>query len=340
VLPASSPGKMPPLASFRSVLVVRPDRLGDFVVTLPALRAIARNLSPDCKLTVLCGTRGETLARLYFENVQVVRKNLISFILCAVKIHGRYDLVIDLHSHPFSMTSGLLTLSTRSPHRVGFTETEFTTSPLASRIYNHGLVFKNDAAHETEKMNRLAEFAGASGFDEVGEGWLRPRLPESSIERARAFLSASGAAHRPMVGIHPTLSSRYTWTMERFAQFARLATGQLGIGIVVVHGRGEEKRLLEFQSIGRDIEGVSYYPYNSVPEILALCSGLKTVVCNDSGIMHLCSIATSVVAIFGGSVVSRWRPIGAPGSICLQKPDRNCMSITSRDVIETVRLFL
>src|SRR5208282_6460071 len=107
-----------PLPPSPALLVLRPDRLGDFILSSPALAALFEKAGPSARVTLVAGVPNEKLARYLFPEarVWVFQKNIFSRALLFLKLFlSRFDAVVDFHSYPFSTTSGLMALASGSP---------------------------------------------------------------------------------------------------------------------------------------------------------------------------------------------------------------------------------
>src|SRR6185436_15584571 len=107
--------------TFSSILILRPDRLGDFILSMPAIEALRKGMGPAARFTLVAGDRNEEMARFFFPKARiwVSWKSPFRRILIFLKIMaGRYDAVLDLHSYPFSTTSAMMALLSGSPVRI------------------------------------------------------------------------------------------------------------------------------------------------------------------------------------------------------------------------------
>jgi ADP-heptose:LPS heptosyltransferase len=73
--------------------------------------------------------------------------------------------------------------------------------------------------------------------------------------------------------------------------------------------------------------------------ILEAAKVLDALICNDSGIMHLCAGVTKIFAIFGPSDPKRWGPQNRPGvkHQIFQAKDGLCDSVRSQQVFLAVK---
>ena len=140
-----------------SVLALRPDRLGDFILSVPALKALESRLSGGGRLTLVAGERNERLARLFFPDARVLvfQKSFFRRLPLLMKLwFGSFDAVIDFHSYPFSTTSALLALLAGGPRRIGFWDMG-DGSETSRKIFNSGMVPPAETLSEKEKSRLL-----------------------------------------------------------------------------------------------------------------------------------------------------------------------------------------
>jgi ADP-heptose:LPS heptosyltransferase len=342
IIPEHKNNPIPSVGSIKSILVIRPDRLGDFILTVPAIAALKDAMPEGAKLTILCGTRGLEIAKQYFggkARIITYKKGLGSFIFCAAKIVFRHDVVINFHSYPFSMTSSMLTLFSFCRIRIGFRETEFVKNVLAPKVYNKGIVLNDDSMHEKDKNIALIHVLGVEYNSNLEN--IKPQLPSAALSYSEEFYRLNNIKQDDIViGIHPTLMKKDNrWEQERYLEFASMAVSSLGAKIIIVHGMGEDVELEKFRKMAGINPGIFYYPEANIISIMAAAREFDCFVCNDSGIMHAAALVTDVVAVFGPSVLSRWTPLGSYKKICLQKTDGRCMSVTAREALDAVTLL-
>src|ERR1700722_18186931 len=147
-------------AEVRSVLVIRPDRLGDFVLSIPALEALRISLGSSGKMTIVAGESNADLARLYFpqSKIWIFKKNIFSRLYLWFSLWlSPFDAVIDLHSYPFSTTTTLLSVLSGSPIRIGFwAQGDFREyEAVSKRVFNHGVKAPSENLPEAQKSFRL-----------------------------------------------------------------------------------------------------------------------------------------------------------------------------------------
>lgn len=336
----------PRLRPGMSVLALRPDRLGDFILTIPALQRLERALGPSGRLTLVTGKRNERIARFFFPRARifVFRKFLFSrFLLFARLRMGRFHVVVDFHSFPFSTTSALMALASRSPIRVGYWgQGEFHA--WSKRVFRSGRPFPPENLHEMEKSLRLLGPLGIEPGPREKVPFKIPSVPEDIRSKVRFFYEKAGITSNDIIlGIHPTLQKQDNrWPPGLYAELILKAAVLPRVKIVLVHGWGEGKDLQRFEELKRKISNLFILPSNDVLFILDAARRFDLFLCGDSGLMHLASLTTRVMAVFGPSEPRRWGPLkwGILKNQILRAKNHHCHSIGVQKVFKTIQKTL
>lgn len=274
----------------RSGVVVRtPNRLGDFILALPAMQA----LHPD---VVAVPQVLAALAAMALPGVQVLPLQ-----------HGWRGVVRgarDLRTMqlqrgvlvPGSPSSAIMLALASIPERWG--EASGGRGPFLTRHLTPSAEPQHLASH-------LLEIA--TGTRPVTPPTPRIHLPAEAVARFRA----SHPGNRDPVGLFPGASAASRrWPAQRFRELAaRLRQG--GSDVLVFAGPGEEVRAREAAGDAADVVCDADLP--TLAAGLASCSILVT---NDTGPMHLAAaVGTPVVAFFGPDLPGRVAPLVAPRRI-------------------------
>jgi ADP-heptose:LPS heptosyltransferase len=325
-----------------AVLALRPDRLGDFILSTPALQALERELGSSVRLTLVVGERNGALARFFFPRAEVLvfRKFFLSRLILFLRLRMRhFDLVLDFHSYPFSTTSAILALCSGSPFRVGFWDRK-ESNRLSRRVFNLGVPSPPENLHEMEKSFLLLKPLRLS-HPKSKEAILKiPDVPAGIASRVKAFYDRIGVGPLTvLLAIHPTLQKEDNrWSLEKYVELSRKMASFSKFKMVVVHGLGEEDHLQRFKGLATEIPNLFELPDNDVFFILEAAKRFNLLVCNDSGLMHLVALMTRVLAIFGPSDPERWGPLKA-GNLrpkILRSRDHCCDSVRVSMVTEEI----
>ncbi len=332
-------------SKIQSVLVLRPDRLGDFVLSIPALAELQRQMGKAGRLTLLAGDRNAQLARFYFPEAKiwVSRKNIFSRVSLWFRLwFNSFDAVIDLHSYPFSTTTTLLSVFSGAPIRVGFWAVgDFQEySSVSKRVFNQGTKAPAENLPEVQKSFLLIKRLFPKAKLDLSKGNL-PSVSKKIEAAVESFYTKADIKTQDKVlGIHPTLQKQDNrWSQEKYLELIKGLTSVKGLKIVVVHGKGEMDELERFQRLTAGFSNVFTLPSDDLFFILEAAKRFDGMVCNDSGIMHVCAWVTPLFAVFGPSNAKRWGPQNQKRikHHIFQTKDGLCDSVKPKQVVQVIR---
>lgn len=323
-------------------LVVRTDRLGDLILSLPVLSAL-KQAYPGCVVGLLVAVQTAPLVEGHPDVDVLLRDDPrsehrgmrgLARLVRQVRM-GQFDTAILLHP---TLRLALALAAARIPQRLG------TAYRPYSLLFTHRVPVhrKGVARHELD-LN----------FDLLSPIAPRPAQVAFKIpvtDEARAHVRHLLAPLRPrqtgkLVVIHPgSGGSARDWPLEHFARLADELTRQLN-ATVVVTGSAQESLLVDrlwrlcqqkpFRLDGR----------TSVKELAALLGEADLVVSNSTGPLHLAvAVGTKVIGFYcriRACAPERWGPYGHPDSVLTPEvqpcerctgarcPDWDCMSSIS-----------
>ncbi len=288
----------------RNILFIRIDRIGDMVLSTPALRAI-KHTFPGVNLTVLASRANAPLLRHdpHVDRVIVWEQGSkgispVGFLRQAAQLaKAGYDAVIDPMTGHDLHTAVVARLS-RAPLRIGY--------PGYGRE-----VFFNRLCHVREDrhiVDLVLETTRSLGAETVGRSPRIRLLPEES-DWAKRWLAAYGLGNRPVVAIH--LGAHYPaqrWPTDYFAQLGRLLHDQ-GCDVVAIGGPGDRELIRSFR---RDAgEKAVVFESPDLRQSAALIGQAALLVCNNSGPLHIAvALAVPTLSFMGPTEKIRWMPIG------------------------------
>lgn len=301
------PTNVSPLPDVRKIAVLRANRIGDFVVTLPALAAL-RAAYPSAEIVLLglpwhaaflrgrpgpidrvvpippCRGVGEPEG--YVEDVA----GLARFFAAMRAEH--FDLALQCHgggrySNPFVARLGArLTAGLRA-----------RDAPPLDRWLPYLL-----DQHEVVRFLEVAALVGAVPVT------LEPRLAVVAADRAAtdAALPDDG---RPTVAIHPGATDpRRRWPIERFAAVGD-ALVESGMWVVLIGDAGERALTA---GVARAMAAPAHDLAGAVGlgGLLGLLARCRLVVGNDSGPLHLAgAVGTPTVGVYLGRNLLHYGPL-------------------------------
>lgn len=296
-----TPGE--PWPRVRRVAVVRNDRLGDLVLTLPAIAALDAAY-PDAWIGLVVKPVLAPLARAFEVVDEVVEDRGGDEDLADAFRSFAPDLVVSVAP---GARAGWAALRARVPHRVGPGYRIF--SPMFERTVDERR--HAGARHEAEYALSFAHKAGARGAP--------ARFPIRRSEEAEASLEGWLQAHQVegrFVVLHPgSGGSCPAWPASRFARLATLLIGE-GAGVVFSVGPTDEEAARALDAAPGPIRRAARFS-GDLPTLTALLRRAAVVVSNSTGPLHLAAAVGTPALAFHAPWptcgVSRWGPYAANG---------------------------
>jgi ADP-heptose:LPS heptosyltransferase len=280
----------------KNILAVRNDRFGEFLLNIPAFRALKQSF-PEARLSLVVSPACAELAGLVPYADDIIRwaqdrhswREIFAFSRLLKK--KKFGLCVIFNpSAEFNLISFLAGI----PLRVGYDRKRaFLLNKKTPDLKHLG------KKHEVEYNLELAALAGAKTDD------LSLCLPLKGEDSRQAGLT---------VALHPWSSDpSKLWPIENFRALASRLAG-LGRQVIIVGGKEEaQKSPVYFSGLGSGIVDLS--GKTTLVELAALLKKCALLVSADSGPMHLaCCVGTPVLALFrndiAGKTARRWGPWG------------------------------
>lgn len=289
---------------FKNILAFRNDRFGEFLLNIPALRAL-KGSNPGCRLTLVADPYVAALARRIEGVDEVIGWNN--------RRHGpgeifkfskglkakKFDLCVALNpskeSHIIGFLAGI-------PARLGYDRKwGFLLNIKAKDRKALG------EKHEVQYNLDLVRLAGAATQD-LG---LSLSLDDDIIISYIKVLGLAGC--RDLVAVHPWTSDPVKqWQPERFRSIAEKLISELRLKVVIVGGKEEESRSRDlFSGFGEGLMDLS--GKTDLLQLAAVLKNSRLLISGDSGPVHLaCCVGTPVLALFRndfqGKTARRWGP--------------------------------
>ena len=308
--PSAAPAGRP-----RRVLLVRPDHVGDVLLTSPAVAAVRRAL-PQAHLTYLVGPWGAEVARHgpevdRLETVpfpgfsrrpkpNALQPYLLLWHTARRLRRASYDLALILR--PDHWWGALLALVAGIPARAGFDTPE--TRPLLTAARH-----LDPTEHAVEQALGLVRFAGLS-VDGTPD---RPvfRLTEREQLAAAQRFASWGLDQRQVVALQPSAGAALkSWPVVRWARLADELAG-LGLAVLLVGGPDDGRLLGAIQARMR-APAAALAHGQELGDSAAIYARCQLVVGLDGGAAHLAhAVGTPSVRLYGPaspSVFGPWPP--------------------------------
>lgn len=326
-------GRRPPVIDARRILCLRLERIGDLLMTLPALAAL-RAAAPSAHIDLVVGSWNRELAGcMPVDGVETLDAawlsrggggaSPLSLAMQATRWRGReYD--VGINFEPDIRSNLALALS-------GAARTAGFASAGGGGLLDVALDYE---AREHTAVNAVALVRAL--FPEGPDATPVLSVPDArQADADRLLQSASG--RRPLVGMHVS-SGRLVkqWPEDRFAEVAAWLVRERGAALVLT-GAAEDRAQVDRVKAAVPAEAVvDLAGQADLLTLAAVLRRLDLLVTGDTGPMHLAqAVGIPVVAIFGPSDPARYGPRGPrdvvvrvdlPCSPCnrIRKPPARC----------------
>lgn len=307
-----------PAEAVREVLVLRLDRIGDVLMSLPAL-ADLRHAYPAARIRLAVGRWSEEIARRAPVDEVLVwsapwagrpsegaQSHRTLWRQARAARRERIDLALDLQGDVRAL--GLMAL-TGARERVGYANTG------GARLLTR--VVPLDETVSWVEQNRRA-VAAVAGPLAMGRGAPVDLLTASDRARAREVLAAHGLhGRRPLVGLHASGGRPVKqWALGRWREVAARLQREFGAAVVLT-GSAADRPLAEEVGRGLGGEARDLTGRLALIETLAVIGALDLFLSPDTGPMHMAAaVGTPSVSVFGPSDARRYFSggTGAPGT--------------------------
>jgi len=311
------------IQNYRNILVVRLDRMGDVVLSTPALKAL-RDAYPESRITFMVRPYVRDIAEgnpsvdevIIYDKVKGLSDN-IKFIKGLRK--KKFDLAVILH--PTFRTNWIVFLSC-IPRRIGFDRKRKMGVLLTDRIPDKKHL---GLKHEIDYTLDILRYIGVNAKDRK----MHVPVSRESQARARETLAKGGISESDsVVVIHPGASCpSKRWPAERFAETADMLIKRRGVKVVIISGESDKELGGKVASSMKE-KCFNLSGGTTVGDAAGVLKVSKLFISNDSGPVHVaCAVGTPVVAIFGrsdrGLSPRRWGPSNK-GDVVMHK-DVGCV---------------
>lgn len=308
------------MRDLKKILLIRTDRLGDLILTLPMLPVLRRGF-PRARISMLVSSyTAEILnGNRYIEEVLVYDNSSapIPFLDLRRTLRVRaFDAAIIVHP---TFRLALVVFLTGIPIRIG-TGYRWYSFLFNRKVYEHR---KDSKRHEAEYNLNLLSALG-----------LRPTAPlefpleisPASVERVRRLCkSYSIGEYDPFIVIHPgSGGSARDWSPKNFGRLAARCIEEMSLKVILTGVRGEEETVEE--TLKHIPQGaVNLVSQLGLSDLVALIQRSALVVSNSTGPLHIAAaVGTPVIGLYPPTrecSPQRWGPYTTKKRVFV--PDRN-----------------
>ncbi|MFA5410470.1 MAG: glycosyltransferase family 9 protein [Candidatus Omnitrophota bacterium] len=300
--------------AIKNILIVRNDRFGEFLLNIPAMRALKEKFG-QARLIAVVNPDVKELARLipFIDEIIEWRQkgHPLSEKLRLISLlkNKQIDIAVILNpSKEFNLISWLSGI----PVRIGYNRKWgfLLTHKIEDRKYLGD-------KHEIEYNLELVRLIGANTDDKT-----LPLAIEDDIIKNLAEEFAIQDSNN-LVALHPWTSDPIKqWPVNNFRELAEKLVRELDIKLIIIGGRTESAESERFFS-GLSGKIINLAGKTSLRQLAAFLKKCKLLISCDSGPVHLASCAgIPVVAIFRNDLPEkssrRWGP-RSPRSAVIEK---------------------
>lgn len=287
----------------QAILFIRTDRIGDMVLSTPALRAI-KEAFPASRLTVLASPSNRAVLdhNPWVDEAILFRKRggLGHWIQTIRSLRAkRFRLAIDPYQD-YELLSAFIALLSGAEQRIGY-------ASWGREIFFTAAVPEVEAGrHFTDIVLDVLKPLGITTENRTPEMFLSAEEVAWSLQ----WMTERGLGGRPLIGLHPgAFYPSQRWPAEYFSELLQILADE-GVRDVLVFGGPEDAALVaEITSplktrpcvfTGSDLRGFS-----------ALLSRCRLLVCNNSGPLHMAvALGIPTLSFMGPTDRDRWMPLG------------------------------
>jgi len=306
------------------ILLTRTDRIGDVVLSTPAIKAV-RDRYPEAHIAFMVRPYAKDIVdgNPYLDEVIVYDKygknrSIFDTVKFAFSLRRKkFDLAVMLHPtnrvHLIAYLAGI-------PRRVGF---DRKASIFLTKKVVH--LKQNGLMHERDYTLELLSFAGITAKDKE----LFVPIHERDMKKAEElFEEFHVGADVPIIAVNPGAGCpSKRWKSENFAVVCDILAAGHKARILIISDMKNVK-------YARATAGaMKYEPVNltgrtTVGVLAAVLSKCSLLISNDSGPVHMaCAVGTPVISIFGrndpGLSPTRWGPTGGKSVVFHKDPGCN-----------------
>ena len=285
--------------ALRDVLVLRLDRIGDVLMSLPALHDLRRAL-PHARIRLAVGQWSQDAAKsapvdelLLWSAPWAGRRDegadTVAGLWRKSGALSGLDLALDLQG---DVRASALLWRTRAPLRVGYANTG------GAYLLTHVVPLDETISWVEQNRRAVAQVVGPA----TGPPRLGTLADEARAEGERLVAGLGLGEARPRVGIHPGGGRRVKqWPADRWGAVGARLQRDFGARIVIT-GSVADRELCAAVAAGLPEPAADLTGRLSLREMMALVSVLDLLLSPDTGPMHMaCALGTPSVSVFGPS---------------------------------------
>ena len=288
-----------------NILVVRNDKLGDFITALPAIYVLKKH-NPDNKIIVLVAPLNKALAlACEFIDEVIVDSNLGMWELVKQIRTRKIDVSVTLFSNTRVAIAQFLA---RIPKRIA------PATKIAQIFYTHRV-------KQRRSQVKMAEFEynlelTKELFSDINLEYKKPLLEFEDSKKIYDVFRINNDIEKEVVCFHVGFggSSDANWNLDEYEILIREVLKENKYQVVMTFGPDEKELYEEMQGRFMAYNVVFYFSQDSITYFAKLISNFKLFVSTSTGTYHLASlVGTPTMTFFGDTLFAsskRWKAVG------------------------------
>ncbi|MCX6834211.1 MAG: glycosyltransferase family 9 protein [candidate division Zixibacteria bacterium] len=321
------------------VLFLRPEKIGDMVISLPVFDAL-RARYPHMKVSVLASPRNYVLVKNdpRFDRIFLYRKwTLEDFRQLGAIRHERFDCVFDMIDDDSVTTLFYSQLAGPQAVRIGIGKRRHAIFYDFNHVHADGV-----GEHIVDNTLKLLEPFGINGS--AASGFAPPYVTEASRQRVDEFLGERPRESCFLVGLNLSAGKpNRIWPDDRAIDLCRRLTAwrrDFRIIVIVIPNDRErgERVVAEAGDCARMVpDGLNLI------EVSALISRLRLLISPDTSLIHIArSFQVPVVGLYSraNKNFQRWRPYRQSDGTVVGSDIDTIYDITAEQVFSQIQQVL
>ncbi|MDD5371997.1 MAG: glycosyltransferase family 9 protein [Sulfurimonas sp.] len=288
-----------------NILVVRTDKLGDFVTALPAIYVLKKH-NPQNRVIVCVAPLNKSLAQSCDFIDEVIVDEGGSFLGFVAKLReAKIDASITLFSNTRVALAQFLA---GIPKRIA------PATKIAQIFYTNRVVQRRSEVKMAEFEYNL-ELTRAL-FSDISLEYKKPLLEFNDAKEIYGVFCANNDITREIIAFHVGFggSSDANWSLDEYEILIRAVVKEDKYQVVLTFGPDEKKLCEEMQNRLFDVNAVFYLSLEGLVYFAKLISNFKLFISTSTGTYHIASlVGTPTMTFFADNLFAsskRWKSIG------------------------------
>lgn len=321
------------------ILVIRNDKLGDFMLAWPAL-SLLKNQYPDSKITVLIPSYTKPIAEIcpWIDNIITddTHKGTVTDALYLAKLIKQFDFDASISLYSEMRTAFALWL-THISKRYG-PATKLAQLFLNEKLtQNRSLSLKPEYEYNVDLVRHFISSRGDTAVSIQRPPYLQFDLQEITELRQAYTNEHNIDTNRKLIFIHAgSGGSAINLTLQQFAELAKLVTKSNKVHFVLTAGPGELDTARKLSGLLNNIDHSLYHSTKGLVHFSKFICICDLFVSGSTGPLHIAGTLNIATAAFyparRSATPLRWKTLNNNNKRLSFSPNKYIKSSTKLDV--------